>query len=286
MSALLLAAVLGCSSCGTGGDDPLILYPADRMRLYLGAGTTRFDGNIVADGSERGITGVRERQKLLFSFGSRVTRDSFVTLAVPQVTNVGADDSRSGAGDPALGFRYTVVQQDFTEPLRPQVQILAGVKLKAAASTYNAEDQREFLDAFGTGFTTWRAGFDIWSAMTTVNYGVAYNMVYANPAVYGGETIKPGNAHSANVTVGGAFGPAGQMRAVTGIVRNQKQQLTIDGAAVADSVSVQHNLFVTASWRPAPLHEVRLTVVDEGRVLTNVNTTRGRSYTGAYILTL
>lgn len=283
MSLVLLAAVLGCSSCGTGGDDPLILYPADRWRVYVGAGTTHFDSNISGDGAARDVSGVRERRKVVFSVGSRLSRDSFVSLALPQVTNLGAESSRSGAGDPSAGVRYTVVDQDFTRPAIPQVQMLAGFKPKTSASTYNAEDQREYLDAFGTGFTTYRAGIDIWSGMTTVNYGVAYNFVYAAPAAYGGETVKPGNSHSANVTIGGGVG---SFKAVTGLVRNEKENLRIDGDSVAGSASVQHNVFITGSYRPSIAHEIRVTLVDEGRVLNNVNTTAGRTVTGAYVLTL
>ncbi len=274
---------LACSSCGSGGDDPLILYPSDNTRLYLGATRTDFQQNISPSGDYLRVTGIRQQEKLLLSVGQRISSKSFFAISVPQVTNYGKTSSETGVGDPALAFRYTAVRQNFLDPIIPQVQILAGFTPSYAKSVQNAEDQREYLDAFGTGHSTMRLGLDIWSGMALFNYGIGINYLYPFARTYNEIEMKPGNTLQTNATVGIFYKKA---RFVTGFVRSQSQERREDGEVIADSEKIQHNLFYTLSYRPEATHEGRITLVDAGRVFQNKNTTRNNIVTAAYIYSL
>ncbi|MBP9707852.1 MAG: hypothetical protein KBD78_09410 [Oligoflexales bacterium] len=272
-----------CSSCGSGGEDPLILNPSDIWRFYVGASQSNFDSNIGLDGRQVEIYGLQKRERYTLAIGRRLTAKSFFSIAIPYINNYGESSSMSGPGEPSLSYRYTLFQQNFLAPLLPQIQILAGYKPRTARSTYNAEDQREFLDAFGNGHRQVRAGIDVWSAMSALNYGFAYNYINSDRQKYFNESHKLGDEHQSNVTLGYTYNT---FRVLTGLVRIYKKSKIVDGVEIDRSESLTHNTFVTGSYQTNPLTELRLTWVNAGKFFDNYNTSKSQTVTAALMRSL
>lgn len=107
-----------CSSCGSGGDDPLILYPNEKLKFYTSATDESGLRNIRGDGVVSPSYGIIRRQKLLFAAGYLATFNSFFTLNIPYTINHSATRQRQGLSDIAVAWRYTFLPSSLATPYR------------------------------------------------------------------------------------------------------------------------------------------------------------------------
>src|SRR5690606_23275964 len=109
LSAGFSTAAHACSSCGSGGADPLILYPNERWKIYT-AFTRQGDfHNVSPKGKVTTNYGPTEKKSLTLSGGMLLTSRSFVTLTIPIAQNSRAGSTKTGVSDASLFARYTVI---------------------------------------------------------------------------------------------------------------------------------------------------------------------------------
>jgi hypothetical protein len=292
LSAAILAAttlagarpVLACASCGSGGDDPLILYPNERDKTFVSVGRTAGFRNISMNGSLATAGGPTERETLTVAYGHSFSTRSFATVTVPSFRNISADDSQSGLGDPSLATRFTLIMPDLTEPWMPQVQIMGAYKQSQARSVHDTQDARELLDVFGTGFSDVRAGVDLWFGQQDGKFGVAQTVTHPLAKSYDGALYQPGFAARSTVTLGYQW--AANAKTLLGANREQVGLLAVDGAEVTNSDQLSHSVFVTQDYYPVAGQHLRLTISQQAAFGANKNTARSSTLTVAYQLTI
>ena len=245
----LLPKAFGCASCGSGGDDPLILYPNERDKTFLALGRTSGFRNVNASGGLATAGGPNERENLTLAYGHSFSLRSFATITVPTFRNVGAEDAVSGVGDPLIATRYTILMPDITEPLIPQVQLIASFKPSQARSVHNSKDSKELLDIFGTGFSDARAGIDIWFGQTAQKFGLAQTITQPLTRTYDGVQYRPGLTARSTATTGYQWTSA--VKTLIGVNREQNLGLTVDGVHIGSSEQLNHSIFVTQDYYPS-----------------------------------
>ncbi|MEN9835447.1 MAG: hypothetical protein RL011_1640 [Pseudomonadota bacterium] len=275
-----MPAALGCASCGSGGDDPLILYPNERDKTFLALGRTTGFRNINGSGGLATAGGPLEREALTFAYGHSFSLRSFATVTVPTFRNVGAQDSVSGVGDPLIATRYTLLMPDLTEPSVPQVQLIAGFKQSHARSVHNSEDTKELLDVFGTGFSDARAGVDLWFGQFAPKFGLAQTFAQPLPRTYDGVEYRPGLVARSTVTTGYQWSSA--TKTLVGANREQSLGLTVGGMTAPNSAQLNHSVFLTQDYYPSMSQLVRLTVSQQAAFGPNKNTARSSTFTVVY----
>ena len=125
---LSLPLAYSCASCGSGGEDPLILYPNESDKILVGAARTAGLRNIDKNGSEATAGGPTERHAFTLAYGHSFSMRSFATLTLPMLRNAREGTAKTAMGDPSFATRYTLHMASLTNPWVPQVQILAGFK--------------------------------------------------------------------------------------------------------------------------------------------------------------
>lgn len=278
-----VSRVWACSSCGSGGGDPLILYPSDTWRSYLGVSQQTFQANVDPEGQRYPITGIAQRTTSVLGLGRRLTEKSFMVAYLPYVRNTAATKHQSGLGDPSIAYRWTMRRGDLTRPDIPQVQLMLGFKPRYATGTLDADDQRTYLDARGSGYDEGRVGVDLWSAMRAFQYGMSINQIIPRSRIYRGTRYHPGDTTLANVTVG--YGSL-VGRIVTGLVYTRRGERTVDDQSIPDSASRDLQQFLTGSWRLQPLTTLRATWVASNTGMQRRNTSDFRTLTLAVMRTL
>lgn len=272
-------AAIACSSCGSGGDDPLILYPNEDYKLLVSASDESGLRNVAHNGKETLSFGVIRRQRYLAGFGFLTSRYSFVTLVVPYVVNHDQTRTKQGVGDPSLGFRYTFLTQSFENPWVPQVQWIAGYKPSTSRGTDGARDPY-LLDVMGTGFDEWRTGLDIWNGMTLMQFGFSQIWVLPMEKETGGKKQKGGNKDSSTLTLGYTDL---HWKIVTGLSRMRTAKRKTNDVLINASEQMQHNVFFTFDWKIDLMQMLRFTVVERGAYGRNINTAKGTAGTLTYM---
>jgi hypothetical protein len=282
VSAMLLAAtdVLACASCGSGGDDPLMLYPWETWKVYAGFAKTDGFTPINASGDIGREFGPEARNTTTVSLGHSFSHRTFATLTAPYIVNRRGPYERSGWGDPMLTGRYTLVQQDISEDWQPQVQVIAAVRAGAATSKYDSEDLAK-LDIFGTGVPEWRFGVDVWHGITNVKAGLAQTVtgpLSSKKTEYG--VIRTGFTYRSTATVGYGWGDRGKVMA--GLNREQTTAYQLDHVRQANSDTLAHSAFVSADAKVEHHASVRVTASRAAAFARNKNTSRSDSVSVAF----
>lgn len=272
-------AANACSSCGSGGDDPLILYPNEDYKLLVSASDESGLRNIRHDGKESRSFSVIRRQRYVAGFGLLTTRYSFATVVVPFVVNHDQTRTKEGFGDPSLGFRYTFLTQSFDAPWIPQVQWIAGYKPSTSRGTDGARDPF-LLDVFGTGFDEWRTGFDVWNGMTPMQFGFSQVWVFPQAKHTAAGKQRGGLKDSSTLTVGYTDT---HWKMVTGVSRMRAAKRLTDGELINASEQMQHNFFLTADWKIDLMQMLRFTIVERAAFGRNTNTAKGTAATLTYM---
>jgi hypothetical protein len=272
-------SVFACASCGSGGDDPLILYPWESWKVYGGFSHTSDFTPIDAQGEVARELGPQSRNSTIVSVGHTFSSRFFTTVTAPYIVNRRASYERSGWGDPMITARYTVVQQDVSEEWLPQVQVLAAYRSSQATSIYDYEDPAR-LDVFGVGVSEARAGIDIWQGMRDVKAGLAQTVtvpVESRNTDFG--VIRPGTSLRSTATVGYGWGDRGKI--LFGMNREQTLAKTLDGKEQKDSEVLSHSLFCSADAKFERHSSIRVTASRAAAIGSNKNTNRNDTYTVA-----
>lgn len=283
---VLLVAVLAaprawaCASCGSGGDDPLILYPNELTKAYLGFTRTSGFRNVDKDGELSAAGGPEAKDALVIAAGRTLTPRAFVTATLPVLRNVKDGASKSAAGDPSVGGRYAFVLQSLAQPWRPQVQGVLSYKHAQARSLRESEEMKTLLDVFGTGFHEIRTGIDVWYGMTAVKAGVAHGATFYRATDFEGLRYAPGPSQRTTLATG--YGWTSSAKTLIGANRERKDGLSVDGARLPDSDQLSHGVFVTQDLMVDPSSSVRLTLSRAAAFGVNKNTARSSGVTMAY----
>jgi hypothetical protein len=285
--ALLLSptAADACASCSAGGLSPLVLYPNEQLKTFVGMSVTGEQERIMRDGTSGGATGPRRREALTIAVGYAPRRWLSLAASIPYLNNR-ADDgtTRAASGDPLLEARLTAVQAAWDRPLVPQVQAIAAYKDAQSRSIYDTEEPFTLVDVFGNGYDEVSAGADVWWGMATVMPGVAHVVTRALPRQQDGMRLERGVRQTTTISIGAR--PIANLHTTVGLVRDVKREERIDGEAVARSDSRQHNGYVSARYNPAPGDEIRVTYTRSAVAFNNAETTRGNAVAVGYARTL
>ena len=277
---LNLPLAYSCASCGSGGDDPLILYPNESDKILVAAARTAGLRNIDKNGSETTAGGPTERHAFTLAYGHSFSMRSFATLTLPMLRNAREGTAKTAVGDPSFATRYTLHMASLLEPWVPQVQILAGFKPGLARSIQETQDPKSLLDVFGTGFSEVRTGLDLWLAQFDQKVGMAQTFSFPLPSKFDGTTYTPGIISRSTLTLGYQW--LHDAKTLVGINREQRGELRAAGTAIPNSDQLNYSLFTTQDWLPDENSMFRLTLSQQAAFGKNKNTARSSTITFAF----
>ncbi len=255
-----------CASCGSGGDDPLILYPNENWKIYSALLKTSGFRLVKIDGEYGEQIGPDTKYQAQVSFGKRWTGNLFTTIFIPFVRNQFQGESVQGFGDPVLSARYTLFQQDFTQEYLPQIQILGAFNRSMSRSITESRDDN-LLDIFGSGYSQFKTGVDIWWGLTAVQFGTAYVRGYSFPKTDSEIILQPGLEHRLTATIGQSFSNFGKYS--LGINRLWNDKVKLDGEEVSSSEKNNYSSFTTLDFFLDESSTVRLSASKQGGFLRN-----------------
>ncbi|MCX6118637.1 MAG: hypothetical protein NT027_13935 [Proteobacteria bacterium] len=276
---LFNSSVYACASCGSGGDDPLILFPWETWKAHLGFARVS-DFELIDQKGETGYEfGPESRNTTIVSFGRAITNRSFVTLTAPYIVNQRRERQMSGWGDPMVAVRYTMLQQSLENESIPQVQFIASYRTGDAVSVYETADPAR-LDVRGSGVPEARVGIDLWSAMKSIKYGAAQTVttpVGSKDSEIG--DVKPGVAFRTTLTTGYGWGDQGKV--LCGVNREYSFKKSLNGQPLEDSEMLAHTAFLSADAMVQRNTNVRFTFAKSLGLLDHRNVSKSQTLTMA-----
>jgi hypothetical protein len=271
------AKVFACASCGSGGDDPMILYPWENWKVYGGFARTADFETMDASGRPGTETGPEARNTTLVSMGHTWNPRLFSTLSAPYIVNKRRDRQMSGWGDPILASRYTLIPQTMADEAIPQIQLLGSLRAGSATSVYETQDPNR-LDVRGSGLPEVRAGIDVWQGMSDYKAGLAQTItVPIGVKITDVGEQKPGVGFRTTLTAGRGWGDTA--KCIAGINREYVTSRQLNGQPIEDSDMVSHSIFVTADGKVERDTTVRVTWSKAAAVFENRNVSRNQSFT-------
>lgn len=272
-----------CASCGSGGDDPLILYPNEWLKVFLGLSQISHFKNVDPDGSTSTAGGPEVKQNMTTAVGYGFSPRSFTTLTLPYMRNVLGDRAQTSFGDPSIAGRYSVILQSIDEPMIPQVQVLVGYKHAVARSLRESKELKTLLDVFGTGFSEMKLGIDIWFGITRLKPGVSHSYSLPLKRSFDGLTYEPGLVSRTTISLG--YNWLDQWKMTAGINRDQRRALKIDGIEQKNSAQLNHSVFLTSDFMLTSEDSVRASVSRQAALANNYSTSMSDTVAAAYMHT-
>ena len=273
-----------CASCGSGGDDPMILYPNEKQKVHVGLGSTSGFRNIGPSGQSVTSGGPARKYTTTFAYGRSFSPRSFTTITWPFLCNERNGDVRSSSGDPSLSARYTVVMQSIVEAWKPQVQVLVGYKAAFARSLRNTAEPKTLLDVFGSGFPEVRGGLDLWYGQADTLAGFAHILSLPLARSYDGMNYQPGFTHRSTVTLGYRWAP--HIKSLVGTNREAHDPIKINQTASPDSDQLNYSMFFTQDYMPDQLTTLRIMLSQQGAYGPMRNAAKSATITAAYMQSL
>lgn len=285
LSCLLLAGrqAMACSSCGSGGADPVILNPYENHKLYLGLNHQSGFKDVDHHGQSRRSYGPEQKQNLDLAYAQRLTSRAFVSA----VTSFGRNsyDGRSlmQNGDASLNARFNLVQPNIAEPWIPQFQILVSHRFALGRSIYESR-QDHGLDVFGAGYDETYLGADLWYGMSTIMFGGSVLLGRPDLASTDAGDIKPGALQRWIGTVGGLV--QDEVKLIGGAIQEKRGAFTLDGDQQPDSDRRTHDIFLTMETLYAEGSNYRLTLNQRAAFGENRNAVKATAITLAWMRAL
>ena len=248
IDALLVAVSLACASCGSGGDDPMILYPNESAKLYLGLAHSSGYRDVGVNGNDTDAAGPDSKATFSLALAKSFSRRAFATMTIPYARNQKESESRQSLADPSFTGRFTAVMPNIATLWIPQVQILFGYKTARAPSIRETRP----INVFGTGFPEWRAGVDVWYGLAALKFGIAWVIAYPESRQFGSRDYQPGIGQRATATI--AYSWTSMFKSTFGVNREQRNNFVIDGTTQPGSDQGNNGAFLN--------HDVMLTPVD------------------------
>lgn len=268
-----------CASCGSGGDEPLVLFPAEALKIHGSISVTPQLESTGPDGSALQSAGPDRRVTSTFAAGMAISPRGFLTVSQSLVTNSRiassepgmspSTQSQSGIGDPSVSGRYTLVMPQLSRPLIPQVQILAGYRPAMVRSIHDSSDVH-LLDVFGSGFDEIRIGTDLWLGMLAVKPGLAASVTESVATRHNSTLLKPGTLIRATCSLSGAvpvgdFGIVAQpVKLSAGLTAERRGRATADHETVEGSEQSVNGAFVSADFPAFESDSIKVTVARQG----------------------
>lgn len=281
IDALLVAASLACASCGSGTDDPLILYPNEDAKVYLGYAHASGYRTVGSEGDFSAAAGPKAKDTLTVALGKSITRRAFLTTTLPYARNERDGEARSSFADPSVSGRFTAVMPSIASPWVPQVQLVVGHKTAQARSLHTTETPGSLLDVFGSGFPEWRAGVDVWYGLSALKVGAALAFVFPEERSFDGRSYEPGVGQRGTATVGYSW--SGTLKTTGGANREERSAFTIDGEQQARSEQVNNSAFLNQDVMLTPLDTLRVGYSRQAAFGANRNTARTTTVALAYM---
>ncbi len=270
---------LACASCGSGGDEPLVLFPAETFKIYGGVAVTPQFESTGPDGLTLQTAGPNRRVNSTVAAGIALSPRGFFTVAQTVVTNSRtrtnnsdarkSSASKSGAADPSFSGRYTVMMLQLSRPLIPQIQILGGYRPALARSIHDSSDAN-LLDVFGSGFDEVRVGADLWLGMLSVKTGVAMTLTESIAARRSGILLKPGTLVRLTTSLTmlstvDHFGINVQLvKLAAGVTADRRTRAAADRELVDGSEQSVNGAFISADLAALESDSVKFTVARQG----------------------
>jgi hypothetical protein len=274
----------GCSSCGSGAADPVILNPLEPAKLYIGLGLSEGFQTVDEQGDIRKDYGPDRKTKLELAYAHRLTPSVFVSLDTAVGENRKGSRSKTGMTDTTANLRWTALLQNVTEPWIPQVQLVLSHRFQ---TTRSLQDSKELynLDSFGAGYDETFAGADVWFGMLPVLFGGSF--LFSQP--WAEETrsgrLQVGPTQKWIGTVG--FKPMESYKIIGGAVHEKRGGITLDGEdSPVPSDKISHDLFLTLETMRVEDDNFRFTFSKKAAFGDNRNASIARSYTLAWMRTL
>jgi hypothetical protein len=282
LAAALTPKAYACASCGSGSDDPLVLWPNEQLKTYVGLSSSGRFETVDTAGRMGRESGPKSRDTLTLAIGKSLRNDLFFTLTLPVQQNRLEGRSLRSLGDPMVAARWSWLLPDFTEPLQPQVQLMAYYKFAHSRALQETE-RLDLLDTFGTGIPETKLGIDTFWGQSALKGGLAIAALFPAERTLGRSQVFPGNGLKATTTLGISLG--GNNKLLAGVVREMREKRRDNGLRVRESEILAHSIFVTLDWSPITRHMLRFTVSDKGRSFTNRNTIASTSASVAWLAT-
>ncbi|MCX6124748.1 MAG: hypothetical protein NTV34_08365 [Proteobacteria bacterium] len=281
MQAVFSEDVLACASCGSGGDDPLVLFPNESWKAYAGFARVGDLEGVDSQGEPVKEYGPQVRNVTTISLGKSFHPRAFGTVTAPYIVNRRESQEQKGWGDLLTALRWTIVQQSLASEWLPQIQLLSAYRTGYAPSVFDYQDPAK-LDVRGSGVPEARAGFDVWNGMSAWKAGFAQTVgvpLASRQTDFG--YYRPGVNYRSTATVGYGWSDTGKMS--VGVTRDQTTQASLDSVMSASSEVLQHGLFVTGDERIERATALRITWSRAASLFVNRNTNRSQTVTVAVI---
>jgi hypothetical protein len=276
--------IQACASCGSSGDDPLILFPNEWLKAYVGISQAGNFKNIDPDGSISTAGGPTIKQTLTHAVGYGFSPRAFATITIPVIRNATKDQSLAGMGDPSFSGRYTLALQSIDEPYFPQVQLILGYKHASARSLRESEELMTLTDVFGSGFSEAKAGVDVWFGMTKVKPGISQIYTCSRQRSFDGVDYEPGLISRSTASL--AYQWLSGWKLSGGITRDARRPLKVAGVEQNNSKQLNHSVFISSDFALSPQATLRVAASRQAALLNNHSTTRSDSMSLAYMYSL
>jgi len=273
---------LACASCGSGSDDPLVLWPSEKFKTYVGVSTTGGFEAVGADGQRGRDAGPTSRDSLVVAVGKALREDLFTTITMNGLQTRNQKSSLRSVGDPMLAVRWSWLMPDFTEPALPQIQLMASYKF-AHAKALQETQRLDLLDAFSTGLPETKWGVDVFWGMSPVKGGFAIAALFPEERRLGPSVVFPGNGLRLTGTLGLALDQRSKI--LVGGVQERREKRRDNGVRIDDSEVSSTSVFLTGDWGFAENQMLRVSLTDKGHWGENRNTIASRSVNIAWLST-
>lgn len=279
---LLSSDAFACASCGSGSDDPLILWPNESFKTYLGFSSSGQFETVDPKGKTGTESGPTARDGVTFAVAKALREDLFFSWTQPVLQNRLQDASLRSLGDPMAAVRWSWLLPDFTNPWQPQIQLMLSQKF-AHTRSLQESTRADLLDAFGTGIPETKVGIDAFWGMHALKAGFACAWLFPEERALGRSLIFPGNGVRSTLTMGHALGEKSKI--LTGFVREMRQRRRTDGRRVDNSEVVANSIFLTLDLGLSNSDTLRLSFSDRGRMFDNKNLVAARALSLALLTT-
>ncbi len=272
-----------CSSCGSGGADPVVLNPSESQKFYLGLSHQWGFREVDAKGEERRSYGPKSKDLVELAFAQRLSPALFGSLVIDYARNERDGQTASGWGDCSANLRYTILQPSMLDPLLPQIQLLLNHRLAIGRSIFDAKKEH-YLDVFGAGYAETAPGIDVWWGMLPLVGGASF--IYGIPSAkeIDSGSLKMGHVQKGIVTVG--YMPNPSFKVLTGVVSERRQGTELDGQLQPDSDRRSNDVFLTVETLRVEQDNLRFILSRKAAWGEVKNTTRGWSTTLAWMRAL
>ena len=271
---------LSCSSCGSGGADPVILNPSEYTKLYLGLSLQSAFSDVDHLGNKRQSYGADRRYTQTLAVAQRLQPKLFLSLVSGLGINQKGGNEEIGLLDTSIGARATLLEQSFLEPWLPQVQLLFSHRFTTTKSIYDSKKEY-YLDAFGAGFDETYTGIDIWFGMMPILFGGSYLHSFARKAKSDSIDVTPGNLQRFILTAG--FMPLSNAKLIGGVMMENRSQNKVDGELLANSERSSNDVFLTFETLDPGTDTFRINIVRKSAWGKNKNSAISNAITLAWM---